>query len=162
MRAPDAAQKGMTAVAQIQSAFLASVNDSSLSKVQQYLRMTGELTAEEYGMAPYLTAVGGWKQRKHLAQLRLGSHWLGVEKGRQGPAGAVPRSERVCQRCQSGEVDDEAHMIFRCSAHSALRLQYARLFSPWPDGLRSFMCQDPTAVAAFVHGCCEEAKQVVG
>ena len=147
------------AVAQLQSTFLASVNDSSLSKVQQYLRMTGELTAEEYGMAPYLTAVGGWKQRKHLAQLRLGSHWLGVEKGRQGPAGPVPRSERVCRRCQSGEVDDEAHMIFRCSAHSALRVQHASLFSPWPCSLRSFMSQDPTAVAAFVHGCCEEAKQ---
>jgi hypothetical protein len=150
------------AVAQLQSTFLASVNDSSLNKVQQYLRMTGELTAAEYGMAPYLTAVGGWKQRKHLAQLRLGSHWLGVEKGRQGPAGAVPRSERVCQRCHSGAVDDEEHMIFRCSAHSTLRLQNASLFSPWPDSLSTFMGQDPTIVAAFVHGCYEEAKRFVG
>ena len=52
-------------------------------------------------------------------------------------------------------------MIFRCSAHSALRVQHASLFSPWPGSLRSFMSQDPTAVAAFVHGCYEEAKQSV-
>ena len=145
-------------VAQRQASYLASVNDSPLAKVQQYLRMTGELEPDSYAMAPYLTAVGGWKQRKHMAQLRSGSHWLAVEKGRRGPV-SVPRSERVCQRCHSGEVDDEEHMIFSCSAHSALRVQYASLFSPWPDSVHSFMCQDPTATTAFVHGCYEEAKQ---
>ena len=148
------------AVAQLQATYLASVNDSPLTKVQQYLRMTGELEPASYALAPYLATVGGWKQRKHMAQLRTGSHWLAVEKGRRGPV-PVPRCDRVCQRCRSGEVDDEEHMIFSCSAHSALRIQYANLFSPWPDSLRSFMCQDPTTTAAFVHGCCEEAKRFV-
>ena len=27
-----------------------------------------------------------WRQRKHLAQLRTGSHWLAVETGRYGNA----------------------------------------------------------------------------
>jgi hypothetical protein len=148
------------AVAQIQSSFLDSVNNSSVSKVQQYVRMTGELTAEEYGKAPYLSAVGGWKQRKHLAQFRLGSHWLGVETGRQGSAGAVPRVDRVCQRCHSGELDDEEHMVFRCQAHEAQRQQHSSIFTPWPSSIRSFMRRDPTEVAAFVHGCYEASKSL--
>jgi len=60
------------AVEQLQSTYLGSVADSSSCKVQQYLRMRSDLHPEDYSMAPYLSAVGGWKQRKHLAQLRLG------------------------------------------------------------------------------------------
>jgi hypothetical protein len=147
-------------LAKLQSAYLESVSDSSSSMVQQYLRMRDDLTPEGYSMAPYLQAVGGWKQRKHLAQLRVGSaSWLAVAAGR---ATGMPRAERVCQRCQSSEVDDEEHIIFRCSALSAQRLQHAHLFSPWPDSLRSFMARDPTAVAAFVHSCYEASKALYG
>ena len=135
-----------------QSSYLASVADSSSTKVQQYLRMREDVTPDTYSMAPYLRAVGGWRQRKRLAQLRTGSHWLGVESGRSGSA-RVPRDQRICQRCSSGEVDDEGHMIFRCSALSAQRRRHAQMFSPWPGSLRSFMGQDPTAVAAFAYEC---------
>jgi len=143
------------AVEQLQSTYLGSVADSSSCKVQQYLRMRSDLHPEDYSMAPYLSAVGGWKQRKHLAQLRLGSHWLGVETGR---CSGVPHAQRLCQRCNSGEVDDEDHMVFRCPALNAQRLQHAHVFSPWPDSLRTFMARDPTAVAAFVHSCYEASK----
>ncbi len=146
------------AAASMQSAYLASVADSSSSKVQQYLRMRDDVVPEKYCMASYLRAVGGWRQRKRLAQLRTGSHWLGVESGRSGSA-RVPRDQRICRRCSSGEVDDEAHMIFRCSALSAQRRQHAHLFSPWPDSLRSFMGRDPTAVAAFAYECYQVDKK---
>ncbi len=147
------------AAASLQSSYLASVADSSSTKVQQYLRMREAVTPDTYGMAPYLRAVGGWRQRKRLAQLRTGSHWLGVESGRSGSA-RVPRDQRICQRCISGEVDDEGHMIFRCSALSAQRRRHAQLFSPWPDSLRSFMGQDPTEVAAFAYECYKADKEL--
>ena len=60
------------------------------TKGQQYLRMREDVNPDTYSMAPYLRAVGGWRQRKRLAQLRTGSHWLGVESGRSGSA-RVPR-----------------------------------------------------------------------
>ena len=46
---------------------------------------------------------------RRLAQLRTGSHQLRVETGRwERPR--VAREQRICQRCQSGEVNDEHHM----------------------------------------------------
>jgi len=109
-------------------------------------------------MAPYLKAVGGWRQRKALAQLRAGSHWLAVESGRHEGA-ALHRSQRLCQRCDSGEVDDEAHMVFRCAALSVQRREYASLFSPWPGNLCEFMSRDPTAVAARAYACYNRDKE---
>ena len=94
-------EKGVSA---LRSTYLSSVTDSESSKMQQYLRMRDAVAPETYCMAPYLQAVGGWRQRKRLAQLRTGSHWLAVESGRRAGA-AVPRDQRVCQRCGSGEEE---------------------------------------------------------
>ena len=146
-------------VSTLQSAYLSSVTDSESSKVQQYLRMRDAVVPETYCMAPYLKAVGGWRQRKRLTQLRTGSHWLAVEAGRREVA-AVPRDQRLCRRCRSGEVDDEAHMVFRCAALSVLRREHASLFSPWPENLRSFMGQDPKALAAFAYACYKKDKEM--
>ncbi len=147
-------------VSTLQTAYLSSVADSESSKVQQYLRMRDAVVPETYCLASYLRAVGGWRQRKRLAQLRTGSHWLAVESGRRAGAAAVPRDQRVCQRCNSGEVDDEAHMIFRCAALSGQRREHASLFAPWPDSLRSFMGRTSTAVAAFVYACYKADKEL--
>jgi len=60
---------------------------------------------------------------KALAQLRAGSHWLGVESGRHEAA----------------------------ALHRSQRREHASLFSPWPESLRSFMGQDLKALAAFAY-----------
>jgi len=88
-----------------------------------------------------------------------GSHWLAVESGRHAGA-ALHRSQRLCQRCDSGEVDDEAHMVFRCAALSGQRREHASLFSPWPESLRSFMRQDPKTLAAFAYACYKKEKEL--
>ena len=62
---------------------------------------------------------------------------------------------RECQRCGSGEVDDEAHMVFRSAALSVPRREYAGLFSPWPVNMRDFMSREPKALAAFAYACYE-------
>jgi len=61
------AEKGVSC---LKSAYLSSVTNSELTKVQHYLRMRDGVAPETYCMAPYLKAVGGWRQRKALAQLR--------------------------------------------------------------------------------------------
>ena len=146
-------------VSTLQAAYLSSVTNSDSSKVQQYLRMRDGVVPESYCMAPYLRAVGGWRQRRRLAQLRTGSHWLAVESGRHEGA-ARRRDQRVCQRCNSGEVDDEAHMVFRCAALSLQRRDHASLFSPWPASLRIFMGRDPKTLAAFAYACYKKDKEL--
>ena len=57
--------------------YLESVNASSIGvKMQQYLHLRSEVDSASYTPAAYLQAVGGWRQRKHLAQLGTGSQWL--------------------------------------------------------------------------------------
>jgi len=127
--------------------------------VQLYLRMRDGVAPETYCMAPYPKAVGGWRQRKALAQLRAGSHWLAVESGRH-EAAALHRSQRLCQRCDSGEVDDEAHIVFRCAALSVQRREHASLFSPWPESLGDFMGRDPIQLASFAYACYKKDKEL--
>ena len=58
-----------------------------------------------------------------LAQYRLGSHWLEIERGRYT---YIPRSQRVCMCCNSGDRGDEVHMI-QCSFHEAARQRFAHM-----------------------------------
>ena len=71
---------------------------------QQYLQLR-PLAAETAGYTPdaYLQAVGGWKLRQAVAQLRTGLSWLAVETGRHNGS---EWAERVCQRCSSSATDD--------------------------------------------------------
>ena len=63
-----------------------SLHACSGVKMQQYLHLRSEVDSARYTPAAYLQAVGGWRQRKHLAQLRTRSRWLAVEAGRYGNA----------------------------------------------------------------------------
>ena len=96
----------------LQQRYLASVSQSALPEVQLYLGQVADaLCTDSYQMASYLKEVTSRAQLRRLAQLRTGSHQLRVETGRwERPR--VAREQRICQRCLSGEVDDEHHMVF--------------------------------------------------
>ena len=89
---------------------------------------------------------------RSMARFRLGCHCLRVETGRyQG----THYTDRVCTRCESGEVDNEHHMIFECAKLSDLRQdrRFRALFHGDQD-VRSFMSQpDWLNTARFVHAC---------
>lgn len=59
-----------------------------------------------------------------LAQYRLGSHWLEVERGRYT---GIPRSQRTCTCCSSGERGDELHLL-QCQFHMDARQRINHLF----------------------------------
>jgi len=62
----------------------------------------------------YVMHLTGREQIAAVAQLRTGSHWLMVDKGRRlkvdGKWSKVPRGERCCAHCH-GCVDDEMHLL---------------------------------------------------
>ena len=145
-------------VRQMEETYLASVTASTATKMREYLALQPSLTLESYKPAAYLRAVGGWKQRKRLAQLRTGSHWLAVETGRFGVGGGASRDMRHCQRCASSAVDDVEHMVFDCAALENIRLRHSSLFCEEGIGLCEFMAQDPTELAAFVLECYSQCE----
>ena len=61
-------------------------------------------------------AVGGCRQRKHLAQLRTGSHWLTVETGRYG--------NTTVERAQARTVARQKHQSLFARGRAALVLFY--------------------------------------
>ena len=106
----------LVAVEKLQCRYVTLVRASNSSKVQQYLQLRSGVDTASYTPAAYLQAVGGWRQRQAVAQLRTGSSWLAVETGRHQGAARVQRAARVCQRCSSSAIDDVEHMVFDCSA----------------------------------------------
>ncbi len=125
------------------------------SVVAKTHQMRRPLDPESYQSAEYLRAVGGWRQRKSMAQFRTGSHWFAVETDRWGPV--VNRHERVCRRCGSGQADDEQHMIFHCSSLESIRLRHPTLFIGGTVSLAEFFAAE---IASFVFGCKEECSRV--
>ena len=73
--------------------------------------------------------------------------------------GRCQRSARVCQRCEGGQVEDEFHMVFECSAYAGLRSRNSQLFAGFGSprvasrDMARFMIQNPAQVAVFVHEC---------
>ena len=66
------------------------------SKVQQYLQLRSVVETASYTPAAYLQAVGGWRQRQAVAQLRTGSSWLAVETARRLATGRSCRGKSGC------------------------------------------------------------------
>jgi len=78
-------------------------------KALQYVKDVGTLDRQCYTTVPvYLQMVTTWRDRKWLAQLRSGSHWLGEETGRHI---GQPREQRLCRRCKCGAIDDADDMV---------------------------------------------------
>ena len=86
---------------------------------------------------------------RQLLRFRTGCHGLPVDVLRRG-GGRVPRHQRVCTVCGSGQVCDEQHLVFECAALEPLRQQHSGLFVG-PATMQQFMWQaDLPGVAQFI------------
>ncbi len=93
----------------------------------------------EYVLAPYLSAVKGFKSRKLISRFRCGCHGLHVDTGRLLPlAQQVPREQRHCIFCASGSAEDEHHFVFDCPAYCAIRSKFTSMFWGPAPTLSSF------------------------
>ena len=59
----------------------------------------------------YLNHIVDRNKRSLFSKIRLGTFDLEIEKSRKYN---IPRAERICQLCDSGEVEDIAHFILKC------------------------------------------------
>ena len=77
-----------------------------------------------FEMEPYLTTITSYNIRSIFSKFRLSSHVLAIEKGRHNN---VPAEDRICQVCNSGEVEDELHLFFQCSLYNNERSTFYKI-----------------------------------
>ena len=77
----------------------------------------------EVGYADYLNIFCTRILRNAFARLRLSSHTLRIETGRYSRA-RLERHERVCQICDSSDIEDEYHFILICPTYTNIRLKF--------------------------------------
>ena len=75
-----------------------------------------------YCLEPYLTLNLAKKTYVNIARFRLSSHNLKIEIGRHNRP-KTPVEERVCDKCDSGSVEDEMHCLLICDSNASLRTE---------------------------------------
>ena len=96
---------------------------------------------------------------QRFLQFRLASDKLPVVAGWFSGDQHVARTDRVCTHCGGIAVADELHIIHECPVLQPLRLQYAALFTPDTNTMRSFFAQqDHMQVFKFVWDCLDFLK----
>ena len=127
------------------------LTNSPLTNIKEYIALIGSDCFTQHAQpALYLQDIQSRRQRRALAQLRTGSHWLAVKLGRWTPH--IPRAERTCQRCSSGQLDDLAHMVFSCTAMDATSAKHASFYSA-SRHLQGFFQQNDRWLASFAYNC---------
>ena len=74
-----------------------------------------------FDIEPYLMKITGPFIRKSVTLLRLSAHNLYVETGRYSK---VKREDRICQLCESNEIEDEVHFLIDCDFYNNIRQKY--------------------------------------
>ena len=71
------------------------------------------------GIHPYYVDILKNKnERAMLSKLRISALKLAIEGGRYLN---IPKHERICAACNSGEVEDEEHFLLNCSLYNAVK-----------------------------------------
>lgn len=81
-----------------------------------------------YELEEYLFTVRDIKQRQILTKYRLSDHSLALEKGRRRQSW-LPREQRICAHCTTGEVETEAHFLLQCDKYSKIREAHFNKFN---------------------------------
>lgn len=87
-----------------------------------------------------------------LVRFRTGNHDLLVDRQRRGPT-AVARHARLCTLCETGEVQDAAHIMLACPHLDVPRQRFASVFSEQTATMRAMFTSrtNTRALAVFVH-----------
>lgn len=84
-----------------------SQNKLKDGKLQTFLKIKNN-----FGFENYLQETKKFEIRKAICKLRISSHKLMIEVGRHNN---IPRTERYCKKCNTGEIEDETHFLIDCN-----------------------------------------------
>lgn len=87
---------------------------------KQPILRTYVLFKSDFNFENYLQ-INSMHIRTIIAQFRLSSHQLQIEKGRHHKPKPIPAENRFCLKCKNNDVEDEFHFLLQCPAYSDLR-----------------------------------------
>ena len=91
-------------------------SDEKMSEETKLTFLTG--CKNKYALSNYLDSIPSRKKRSLISKLRLGTLDLEIETNRKHK---IPRAERLCKLCDTGEVENEVHFILNCPTLSQCR-----------------------------------------
>ena len=94
------------------------IRDSSRCRLYREIKFTFE-------MEPYLQNNCNRELRQCLTKIRLSSHKFLGERGRWAKP-QISYQERKCTLCGQLDVEDEYHILLKCSQYSGLRAKFIR------------------------------------
>ena len=65
-----------------------------------------------------INEIRNFNHRRSITRLRISAHRLKIETGRYIK---LDRSERLCDKCSAGAVEDEQHFLIKCSKFNEYR-----------------------------------------
>ncbi|CAB4039667.1 Hypothetical predicted protein [Paramuricea clavata] len=88
-------------------------------KLENSSKLTFYSTFEtDHNLEKYLVLIKDPYKRKCLSRFTVSIHNLQIEIGRYQN---IPREERLCEICNSGEVENETHFLLFCKAYEHSR-----------------------------------------
>ena len=112
--------------------WIAEINDSVKNPM---LRLYKEFK-KSFGFEEYIKHISDRKIQKCISQFRLSSHCLRIHKGRlerDEKGKNTPANKRFCLSCNSGEIDDEIHILNNCKTHNSERKTLITKLAPFID-----------------------------
>ena len=78
---------------------------------------TDKMIKHDYRVEPHILYVRNKRYQRALTRLRVSSHKLNIEAGRHVRP-YIPRQQRVCLHCITGELEYEFNFLLICHFHS--------------------------------------------
>ena len=73
---------------------------------------------KDYKIEKHLYIIKNFTQRRMFTQFRISNHKLEIENGRYKN---IPRDQRLCEYCDSSEVEEEYHFALQCQNYKTTR-----------------------------------------
>ena len=115
------------------------LQNEDISRLNTYKTLNEDFSTPKHLGLPY-------QMRKIISQTRCSNHPLAIEKGRQKNP-KIPREERLCELCDTMEIEDEDHFLIKCKTYSHLRDHYQMNYQTVPDMLNM---DDQNQLAQFL------------
>lgn len=125
-------------------------NTASQPKLRTY-----KLFKSNYCIEPYLTLNLPNKLYKSIARFRTSSHNLRIETGRH-ESPKLPLEERICNKCDRNEIEDELHCMLLCSHNNQHRTKLLNIASNYIPDIHNLDSRDK-----FIALMCNKQPEII-